>query len=213
MIARLIHWSVHNRFLVILGAVILAVWGVMAVLRTPLDAIPDLSDTQVIIRTTWPGQAPRLIENQVTYPLTTTMLKSNDGFLDLSKVQTISDEAALVLVNHSGPRTKQIKLPGLTALTSVPLAKHFASQEGDLKLPKLASVSNEVAKALAEHQGNLDLSGLTTLSDEAVRAFAQRKAPLRLTGLTKLSEANAALLQANRNIALPAQLSGPAASK
>jgi copper/silver efflux system protein len=74
MIARLIHWSIGNRFLVLLATVILTAWGVVSMLRTPLDALPDLSDTQVIIRTNWPGQAPQIVENQVTYPLTTTML-------------------------------------------------------------------------------------------------------------------------------------------
>jgi copper/silver efflux system protein len=74
MIARLIHWSIANRFLVLIATLLLAVWGVVSVTRTPLDALPDLSDTQVIIRTSWPGQAPQLVENQVTYPLTTTML-------------------------------------------------------------------------------------------------------------------------------------------
>lgn len=74
MIARLIHWSIANRFLVLLASAMITVWGVVSMLRTPLDALPDLSDTQVIIRTTWPGQAPQIVENQVTYPLTTTML-------------------------------------------------------------------------------------------------------------------------------------------
>ena len=74
MIAGLIRWSIGNRFLVLLATVILAAWGVYAALKTPLDALPDLSDVQVIIRTTYPGQAPRIVENQVTYPLTTTML-------------------------------------------------------------------------------------------------------------------------------------------
>jgi len=74
MIARLIHWSIANRFLVLIATVLLAAWGVVSLVRTPLDALPDLSDTQVIIRTTWPGQAPQLVENQITYPLTTTML-------------------------------------------------------------------------------------------------------------------------------------------
>ena len=74
MIARLIHWSIANRFLVLMATVMITAWGVVSMLRTPLDALPDLSDTQVIIRTTWPGQAPQLVENQVTYPLTTTML-------------------------------------------------------------------------------------------------------------------------------------------
>ena len=74
MIAALIRWSLVNRFLVLLATVIMAAWGVWAVQQTPLDALPDLSDVQVIIRTPYPGQAPRIVENQVTYPLTTTML-------------------------------------------------------------------------------------------------------------------------------------------
>ncbi|MGH8221901.1 MAG: efflux RND transporter permease subunit, partial [Woeseiaceae bacterium] len=74
MIAALIRWSISNRFLVLLATVLIAAWGVISLLRTPLDAIPDLSDTQVIIRTPFPGQAPRIVEDQVTYPLATTMM-------------------------------------------------------------------------------------------------------------------------------------------
>ncbi|BAP87640.1 heavy metal RND efflux transporter, CzcA family [Burkholderiales bacterium GJ-E10] len=74
MIARLIRWSIGNRFLVLLATLMVSAWGIYAVTRTPLDALPDLSDVQVIIRTTYPGQAPRIVENQVTYPLTTAML-------------------------------------------------------------------------------------------------------------------------------------------
>ncbi len=74
MIAQLIRWSIVNRFLVLLVTFMMAAWGVYSLNKTPLDALPDLSDVQVIIRTTYPGQAPRIVENQVTYPLTTTML-------------------------------------------------------------------------------------------------------------------------------------------
>ncbi|GLS05061.1 cation transporter [Chitiniphilus shinanonensis] len=74
MIAALIHWSIRNRFMVLLATVALAAWGLWAVRTTPVDALPDLSDVQVIIRTPYPGQAPRIVEDQVTYPLTTTML-------------------------------------------------------------------------------------------------------------------------------------------
>jgi copper/silver efflux system protein len=74
MIARLIHWSVHNRFLVLLATALAVAWGLYAAATTPLDAIPDLSDVQVIVKTTYPGQAPQVVEDQVTYPLTTTML-------------------------------------------------------------------------------------------------------------------------------------------
>lgn len=74
MIASLIRWSIANRFLVLLASLMISAWGVYSVMKTPLDALPDLSDVQVIIRTSYPGQAPRIVENQVTYPLTTTML-------------------------------------------------------------------------------------------------------------------------------------------
>lgn len=74
MIARLILASIRHRFLVLLATVLLTAWGLWAVRSTPLDALPDLSDVQVIIRTPFPGQAPQIVENQVTYPLTTTMM-------------------------------------------------------------------------------------------------------------------------------------------
>jgi copper/silver efflux system protein len=74
MIARLIRWSIHNRFLVLLATVLVAGWGLYSVAETPLDALPDLSDTQVIVKATYPGKAPQVIEDQVTYPLTTTLL-------------------------------------------------------------------------------------------------------------------------------------------
>ncbi|MBN8762062.1 MULTISPECIES: efflux RND transporter permease subunit [unclassified Thiobacillus] len=74
MIAKLIRWSVANRILVLLGTLFLTAWGIWSVKTTPVDALPDLSDVQVIIRTSYPGQAPQIVENQVTYPLATTML-------------------------------------------------------------------------------------------------------------------------------------------
>ena len=74
MIAKLIGWSVDNRFMVIMLTFILVGVGVYAVKQTPLDALPDLSDVQVIIKTSFPGQAPQVVEDQVTYPLTTAML-------------------------------------------------------------------------------------------------------------------------------------------
>jgi Cu(I)/Ag(I) efflux system membrane protein CusA/SilA len=74
VIAGLIRGSIANRGLVLLAAALLAAVGIWSVLRTPLDALPDLSDTQVIIRTQWSGQTPRIVEDQVTYPLATTML-------------------------------------------------------------------------------------------------------------------------------------------
>jgi Cu(I)/Ag(I) efflux system membrane protein CusA/SilA len=74
MIAKIIRWSIANRGMVLLAALVLAVAGTLSLLRIPLDALPDLSDTQVIVHTAWPGQSPQLVEDQVTYPLATTML-------------------------------------------------------------------------------------------------------------------------------------------
>ena len=74
MIAALIRWSVRNRVLVLLAAALLAAWGAWSLQRLPLDAIPDLSDVQVIIRTSYPGQAPQVVEDQITYPLSTALL-------------------------------------------------------------------------------------------------------------------------------------------
>jgi len=74
MIAQIIQWSIHNRFMVLVMTLIISGWGIYSVNNTPLDAIPDLSDVQVIIKTSFPGQAPRVVEDQVTYPLTTAML-------------------------------------------------------------------------------------------------------------------------------------------
>jgi Cu(I)/Ag(I) efflux system membrane protein CusA/SilA len=74
MIAAVIRWSLKNRLLVLLAAIMMAAWGIWSLQRAPLDALPDLSDVQVIIRINYPGKAPQVVEDQVTYPLTTTML-------------------------------------------------------------------------------------------------------------------------------------------
>lgn len=87
MIARIIDWCAGNRFLVFTGTVALTLWGVWTMTRTPLDAVPDISDVQVIVSTEWMGRSPDLIEDQVTYPLVTALLstprvKSVRGFTD-----------------------------------------------------------------------------------------------------------------------------------
>ena len=74
MIAGLIRWSIGNRVLVLIVTALVTAWGVYSVSQTPVDALPDLSDVQVIVKTSFPGQAPQVVEDQVTYPLTTAML-------------------------------------------------------------------------------------------------------------------------------------------
>jgi len=74
MIGQIIRWSINNRFLVVIFTIIVSISGLYIIKQTPVDAIPDLSDVQVIIKTSFPGQAPQVVEDQVTYPLTTAML-------------------------------------------------------------------------------------------------------------------------------------------
>ena len=74
MIAGLIRWSINNRFLVLIATGFLVALGLYSVRQTPVDALPDLSDVQVIIKTSFPGQAPQVVEDQVTDPLTTARL-------------------------------------------------------------------------------------------------------------------------------------------
>ena len=74
MLIKLIRWSIDNRVFVLVTTLLLSIWGLISLQQTPLDAIPDLSDVQVIVRTSFPGQSPQVVEDQVTYPITTTML-------------------------------------------------------------------------------------------------------------------------------------------
>ncbi|HEX6209161.1 MAG TPA: CusA/CzcA family heavy metal efflux RND transporter, partial [Methylomirabilota bacterium] len=99
MVGRLIDWCTSNRFLVLLGALTLSVWGAWAMLHVPLDAVPDISDAQVIVATEWTGRSPDLIEDQVTYPIVTALLstprvKAVRGFTDfgISYVYVIFDD-------------------------------------------------------------------------------------------------------------------------
>ena len=75
MLNRIISWSIRNPYLVILGTLAGALFGFWAMQRTPLDALPDLSDVQVIVQADYEGQAPRIVEDQVTYPVAAEMLK------------------------------------------------------------------------------------------------------------------------------------------
>ncbi|MFZ5863810.1 MAG: efflux RND transporter permease subunit, partial [Nitrospirota bacterium] len=87
MIQRIIAWSAQNPFLLGLAAIGLSLWGAWAVVHTPVDALPDLSDVQVIVYTTWEGRSPNLVEDQITYPLVTSML----GAPHVRSVRGVSD--------------------------------------------------------------------------------------------------------------------------
>jgi len=161
MIAKLIRWSINNRFLVILGTLILTVWGVLAVLRTPLDAIPDLSDTQVIIRTTWPGQAPQLVENQVTYPLTTTML-SVPGARDVRGFSFFGDSYVYILFeDHVDLYWARSRVLEYLNQVQARLPAGATSSLG----PDATGVGWIYQYALVDRSGKLDLSQLRSFQD------------------------------------------------
>ncbi len=96
MIRAIIRWSLENRVLVLLATAIVMAWGIYAARHTPLDAIPDLSDVQVIVKTSYPGQAPKVVEDQVTYPIATAML-SVPGARNVRGFSTFGDSFVYVI--------------------------------------------------------------------------------------------------------------------
>ena len=161
MIARLIHRSIANRFLVLLAAMAVAAWGVWAMLRTPLDAIPDLSDVQVIIRTTFPGQAPQIVENQVTYPLATTML-SVPGARTVRGYSMFGDSFVYILF-EDGTDPYWARSRVLEYLNQV--QSRLPAQARASLGPDATGVGWVYEYALVDRTGRLDLAQLRALQD------------------------------------------------
>ena len=161
MIAALIRASIANRFLVLLATFALGAWGVWAALRTPLDAIPDLSDVQVIIRTTYPGQAPQIVENQVTYPLTTTML-SVPGAKTVRGYSFFGDSFVYVLF-EDGTDPYWARSRVLEYLNQV--QSRLPAQAKTSLGPDATGVGWVYEYALIDRSGRMDLSQLRALQD------------------------------------------------
>ena len=161
MIAALIRWSVGNRILVLLATLLLTVAGLWSVSRTPLDALPDLSDVQVIIRTTWPGQAPQLVENQVTYPLTTTLL-SVPGAKTVRGYSFFGDSFVYVLF-EDGTDPYWARSRVLESLNQV--QGRLPAQARSALGPDATGVGWVFEYALVDRSGRLDLSQLRALQD------------------------------------------------
>ena len=159
MLARVIEWSIGNRFLVVLGAVFIAFGGVYALRATPLDALPDLSDVQVIVFTDYPGQAPQVVEDQVTYPITTQMLAVPNAtvvrgysFFGFSFVYVIFEDGTdlywarsrvLEYLNYAGGRLPRGVTPTLGPdATGVGWAYMYALRSDDVDLAELRSLQD-----------------------------------------------------------------------
>jgi Cu(I)/Ag(I) efflux system membrane protein CusA/SilA len=161
MIAKLIRWSIGNRFLVLMAAAIVTAWGVWSLYRTPLDAIPDLSDVQVIIRTTFPGQAPQIVENQITYPLTTTML-SVPGAKTVRGYSMFGDSFVYILFDD-GTDPYWARSRVLEYLNQV--QSRLPAQAKASLGPDATGVGWVYEYALVDRTGNMDLSQLRALQD------------------------------------------------
>lgn len=161
MIKGIIHWSVHNRFFVILATLILVGIGLFSLKNTPVDAIPDLSDVQVIIKTSYPGQAPQVVEDQVTYPLTTAML-SVPGAVTVRGFSFFGDSYVYVIFDDNTDlywaRSRVLEYLSQVAPQLPPQAK---PQLG----PDATGVGWVYLYALVDKTGQHDISQLRSLQD------------------------------------------------
>ncbi|RMG60061.1 MAG: efflux RND transporter permease subunit [Gammaproteobacteria bacterium] len=161
MLKQIIHWSIENRFLVLILTALLAVAGVISAKQTPLDAIPDLSDVQVIIRTPFPGQAPQVVEDQVTYPITTTML-SVPGAITVRGYSFFGDSYVYVLFEDgTDPYWARSRVLEYLNQATKDLPEGVSPQLG----PDATGVGWVYEYALVDRTGRHDLSQLRSLQD------------------------------------------------
>ena len=161
MIAWIIDWSLRNRIMVILLSVMLTAWGIHAVRNTPLDAIPDLSDVQVIIKTSYPGQAPQVVEDQVTYPLTTAML-SVPRAINVRGYSFFGDSYVYIIFEDgTDPYWARSRVLEYLSQASSKLPADARPELG----PDATGVGWVYEYALVDRGGRLDLSQLRSLQD------------------------------------------------
>ncbi len=161
MIARIIKWSIKNRFLILVGTFLLVAIGIYAINHTPVDAIPDLSDVQVIVKTSYPGQAPQVVEDQVTYPLATAML-AVPGAVTVRAYSFFNDSYVYVIFKD-GTDLYWARSRVLEYLNQV-AGKLPAGAKPALG-PDATGVGWVYQYALVDKAGKHDLSELTTLQN------------------------------------------------
>ena len=165
MIASLIRWSIGNRALVLIATVFLVAAGLWSVAKTPLDALPDLSDTQVIVRTPYPGKAPQIVEDLVTYPLTTTML-SVPGAKTVRGYSFFGDSFVYVLFDDkTDPYWARSRVVEALSQVQSRLPAGATAALG----PDATGVGWVYEYALVDRTGALDLGQLRALNDWFLR--------------------------------------------
>lgn len=161
MIISVIQWSIKNRFLVLLAMFVVLFWGLYAVKQTPIDAIPDLSDVQVIIKTSFPGQAPQVVEDQVTYPLTTAML-SVPGAKTVRGYSFFGDSYVYIIFDDDTDlywaRSRVLEYLSQVSSTLPPTARPALG-------PDATGVGWVYMYALQDKTGGQDISQLRSLQD------------------------------------------------
>lgn len=161
MIEKIIDWSLSNRFMVLLLTAVLLVGGLYSLKNTPLDAIPDLSDVQVIIKTTYPGQSPRVVEDQITYPLTTAML-SVPGAVTVRGYSFFNDSYVYIIF-EDGTDIYWARSRVLEYLSQV--AGRLPPEARPALGPDATGVGWVYEYALVDRTGGTDLSQLRSLQD------------------------------------------------
>ncbi len=161
MIEGIIRWSLTNRFLVIIAVLMLSMWGWQSIKTTPLDAIPDLSDVQVIIKTSFPGQSPQTVEDQVTYPITTTML-SVPGATAVRGYSFFGDSYVYVIFKDgTDPYWARSRVLEYLSQAASDLPEGAEPQLG----PDATGVGWVYEYALVDRSGTHDLAELRSLQD------------------------------------------------
>lgn len=161
MLEKLIRWSIHNRFIVLAATLFLVVAGLYSLVTTPIDAIPDLSDVQVIVKTHYPGQAPQVVEDQVTYPLSTAML-AVPGAVTVRGYSFFGDSYVYILFEE-GTDLYWARSRVLEYLNQV-ASKLPASAKPELG-PDATGVGWVYQYALQDTSGAHDISQLTSLQN------------------------------------------------
>ena len=161
MIAAVIRWSIHNRLLVLLAALLLAGWGAYSARHIPLDALPDLSDVQVIVKTSYPGQAPQVVESQVTYPLATALL-AVPGAVSVRGYSGFGDSFVYVIF-ADGTDLYWARSRVLEYLSQI--APRLPAQAQPALGPDATGVGWIYEYALVDRSGRHDLAQLRSLQD------------------------------------------------
>ena len=161
MIKKIIEWSIHNRVMVLVATLVVLIYGSFVIKNTPIDAIPDLSDVQVIIKTSYPGQAPQVVEDQVTYPLTTAML-SVPGAKTVRGYSFFGDSYVYVIFDD-GTDMYWARSRVLEYLSQV--TPNLPSTAKPALGPDATGVGWVYSYALTDTSGNHDLSQLRSIQD------------------------------------------------